>query len=213
MLFSLPTPFSRSRSRPQVATWHEPCVWRTLSWLLSLCWCAWWVRAERVIGEMLVISVMVLCWESETINIKNYPDYLSTTALIFIYDEAQLSQYLLTENTFQYWSFLKGLWLIKQWCRMWTLFLRSSQVVLYIIVSAACGGLSWPSCVHKWEESVDKREGDKGEKEEEEKRLFNSACLWIQKEAQLSFLRSSSFSIPRRRMPLLLQPPSSPPLW
>lgn len=37
------------------------------------------------------------------------------------------------------------------------------QVILYIIVSAACGGLSWPSCVHQWNKIEDEREGEEEE--------------------------------------------------
>lgn len=92
------------------------------------------------------------------------------------------------------------------------------QVILYIIVSAACGGLSWPSCVHQWNKIEDERGGEEEEdlKKRRVKTLFNSACQWIQQEARLSFCYSSIFRIPGRYMLLLLLlllPRSSFLLW
>lgn len=91
------------------------------------------------------------------------------------------------------------------------------QVILYIIVSAACGGLNWPSCVHQWNKIEDEREGEEEEdlKKRRVKTLFNSACQWIQQEARLSFCYSSIFRIPGRLMLLLLLllPRSSFLLW
>lgn len=93
------------------------------------------------------------------------------------------------------------------------LFLVVFQVVIYIIISAACGGLSWPSCVHKWNKSLNEREV------QEKRRNWRGGQwrpCWVLhassnhgQEARLSFCYSSFFSLSGGT----LAAPPHPPAW
>lgn len=63
------------------------------------------------------------------------------------------------------------------------------QVILYIIVSAACGGLNWPSCVHQWNKIEDEREGEEEEdlKKEEGEDLVQ-LCMPVDSTGSKTFL-------------------------